>query len=400
MKIYISYPSRHLLSTKEWEDVCRKLVNRFAMTIKNKDETIEILNYHTERKGMKEDAPKQSLNYVKECIGLLSEADVVIMGKYFPNCKLCHIEHDCASAIGMEIINESRLPIPVIYPCNMLANEVKEEIKSKIDYQVNTKLRRRPCLSVIVVGNDAASQSYVRSKEKACEKVGIEQRTIHLDKDITQIKLNEVILEQSGDPDVDGILLQLPLPEHLDENEAINLINPEKDVDGLTPENLGRLLSNQYGFVPCTPLGCMAILDELGYSDLSGKKAVVCGRSKLVGKPVSLLLQQRNATVTVVHSKTEDLGRTIKQADILVVAVGSSKFVGEEWIKEGAVVIDVGINHVNGKLVGDCDTKSVAKKAAYVTPVPNGVGQMTVAMLLKNTYHAYVKNYAKRGVYL
>ena len=188
---------------------------------------------------------------------------------------------------------------------------------------------------------------------------------------------------------VDGILVQMPLPSHLDETAVLELIDPQKDVDGLHPMNAGCLLTNRPGFIPCTPQGVMAMLDSIGCKDLSGKRAVVCGRSNLVGKPVALLLQNRNATVTIVHSKTPDIEKIASQADILIVAMGVAQMVNENWVKEGAVVIDVGINRVNGKLVGDCDFESVAKKASYVSPVPKGVGPMTVCMLLSNTLDAY-----------
>ena len=188
---------------------------------------------------------------------------------------------------------------------------------------------------------------------------------------------------------MDGILVQMPLPDHLDETAALELIDPQKDVDGLHPMNAGCLLTNRPGFIPCTPQGVMAMLDSIGYKYLSGKRAVVCGRSNLVGKPVALLLQNRNATVTIVHSKTPNIEQIASQADVLIVAMGVSQMVNENWVKEGAVVIDVGINRVNGKLVGDCDFESVSKKASYVSPVPKGVGPMTVCMLLSNTLDAY-----------
>ena len=183
-------------------------------------------------------------------------------------------------------------------------------------------------------------------------------------------------------------LVQMPLPEHLDETTALELIDPQKDVDGLHHE-CRVFIDKSSGFIPCTPQGVMAMLDSIGYKDLSGKRAVVCGRSNLVGKPVALLLQNRNATVTIVHSKTPNIEQIASQADVLIVAMGVSQMVNENWVKEGAVVIDVGINRVNGKLVGDCDFESVAKKAIYVSPVPKGVGPMTVCMLLSNTLDAY-----------
>ena len=245
---------------------------------------------------------------------------------------------------------------------NILAESIKSSMKQKID-DIRAQKKRLPLLSVVLVGNNPASMSYVRGKEKACSSIGMLQKTIRLDENVSQEELSNVIMELNLDPEVDGILVQMPLPEHLDETAALELIDPQKDVDGLHPMNAGCLLTNRPGFIPCTPQGVMAMLDSIGYKDLSGKRAVVCGRSNLVGKPVALLLQNRNATV--------------------------SQMVNENWVKEGAVVIDVGINRVNGKLVGDCDFESVAKKASYVSPVPKGVGPMTVCMLLSNTLDAY-----------
>lgn len=271
---------------------------------------------------------------------------------------------------------------------NTLADRIKADMKQKID-DIRAEGARLPLLSVVLVGNDPASMSYVRGKEKACSSIGILQRTIRLDENVSQKELNDVIMSLNLDSEVDGILVQMPLPSHLDETAALELIDPQKDVDGLHPMNAGCLLTNRPGFIPCTPQGVMAMLDSIGCKDLSGKRAVVCGRSNLVGKPVALLLQNRNATVTIVHSKTPDIEKIASQADILIVAMGVAQMVNENWVKEGAVVIDVGINRVNGKLVGDCDFESVAKKASYVSPVPKGVGPMTVCMLLSNTLDAY-----------
>ena len=285
---------------------------------------------------------------------------------------------------------------------NILAESIKSSMKQKID-DIRAEGARLPLLSVVLVGNNPASMSYVRGKEKACAAVGIKTNTIRLsasitqeelervirDENVSQEELSNVIMELNLDPEVDGILVQMPLPDHLDETAALELIDPQKDVDGLHPMNAGCLLTNRPGFIPCTPQGVMAMLDSIGYKDLSGKRAVVCGRSNLVGKPVALLLQNRNATVTIVHSKTPNIEQIASQADVLIVAMGVSQMVNENWVKEGAVVIDVGINRVNGKLVGDCDFESVAKKASYVSPVPKGVGPMTVCMLLSNTLDAY-----------
>lgn len=269
-----------------------------------------------------------------------------------------------------------------------LSKKIKEKLKNKI-IKLKEAGKRIPLLTVIIVGEDPASQSYVRGKGKACQSVGMENRTIVLDASVTQERLLDVIQKQNKDPNVDGILIQLPLPAHLDENEAILSIDPTKDVDGLHPLNAGNLLTGRSGFVPCTPLGVMEMLKSVGLEDLKGKQAVVCGRSNLVGKPVALLLQEKNATVTVVHSKTKNIQSICSQADVLIVAMGKPKYVTSEWIKEGATVIDVGINRVNGKLCGDVDFDTVKDKVSYISPVPKGVGPMTVCMLLENTFKAY-----------
>ena len=271
-------------------------------------------------------------------------------------------------------------------------SELSLKIKADIQSQVNdlkAQGKRIPVLSVILVGDNPASQSYVRGKEKACISVGMENRTIVLDENISQEDLMDVVQEQNEDPNVDGILVQLPLPKHLNEKDIIDCIDPKKDVDGLHPYNAGCLLAGREGFVPCTPLGVMEMLASIGLDDLSGKKAVVCGRSDLVGKPLALLLQQKNATVTVVHSKTKEIEKICSQADILVAAIGRAKYITEEWIQPGAVVIDVGINRVDGKLCGDVDFDTIKEKTSYISPVPKGVGPMTVCMLLSNTLKAY-----------
>lgn len=275
----------------------------------------------------------------------------------------------------------------VIYG-NELSNTIKQSMKQKIE-DIKAEGQRLPLLSVVLVGENPASMSYVRGKERACSSIGMLQKTIRLKEDVSQEELSKVIMELNLDPDVDGILVQMPLPAHLDETKILELIDPQKDVDGLHPVNAGCLLTNRPGFVPCTPKGVMAMLESIGLHDLSGKRAVVCGRSNLVGKPVALLLQNKNATVTIVHSKTKDIEKVTSQADILIVAMGKPQMVNENWVKEGAVVIDVGINRVEGKLVGDCDFESVSKKASYISPVPKGVGPMTVCMLLSNTLDAY-----------
>lgn len=272
---------------------------------------------------------------------------------------------------------------------NQLAEEVKADLRQKVD-ALKEQGKRLPVLAVVLVGDNPASQSYVRSKANACISVGMENKTIVLDGDISQEALLEKVKELNADPNIDGILVQLPLPKHLDADSVIMAIDPNKDVDGLHPVNAGNLLTGRDGFVPCTPLGIMYMLKSVGYEDLAGKTAVVCGRSNLVGKPVALLLQNQNATVTIVHSKTPHIEAICSQADILVVAMGKEKMVKANWVKEGAVVIDVGINRMeNGKLCGDVYFEDVKAKTKAITPVPKGVGPMTVCMLLSNTYRAY-----------
>lgn len=275
----------------------------------------------------------------------------------------------------------------IIYGTELSA-KLKEQMKEQVQAW-KEEGRRLPCLTVILVGDNPASQSYVKSKGNACHAIGIENRTLVLDKNISQEELLEVIRQENASPDVDGILVQLPLPEGLDEISAINAISPDKDVDGLHPVNAGALLTGRKGFVPCTPKGCMAILKEAGLEDLAGKTAVVCGRSNLVGKPLALLLQNANATVTTVHSKTPNMKEICSQADILVAAIGRPEMITGEYIKDGAAVIDVGINRVDGKLKGDVLFAEAEPIASVITPVPKGVGPMTVCMLLDNTLEAY-----------
>ncbi len=271
---------------------------------------------------------------------------------------------------------------------NTLSQTLKEEMKKKID-KLGEEGKRIPMLAVILVGDNPASQSYVRSKEKACRSIGMQAAMIVMDKNVATEDVVRAVVKCNEDPDVDGILVQLPLPSHIDQQRVINTIDPRKDVDGLTISNAGRLVLGQKGLVPCTPKGIMAMIDSIGMSDLSGKRAVVIGRSILVGKPIALLLQERNATVTIIHSKTVDPEKIAHEADIVIAAIGVPRFITKGWIKEGAVVIDVGINRVDGKLVGDVDFDSVEQKVSWISPVPKGVGPMTVCMLLSNTLEAY-----------
>lgn len=245
-----------------------------------------------------------------------------------------------------------------------------------------------PCLAVLLVGEDPASQVYVRGKANDCAECGIESRVIRLDAATTQEELLAQIEALAADDAVHGILVQLPLPAHIDEAAVIAAIPPEKDVDGFTPVNAGRLLTGEPCFAPCTPAGCLRMIRSTGI-DITGKRAVVVGRSNIVGKPAALLLLAENATVTVCHSRTQNLADICREADILVAAVGRQGFITGDMIKPGAVVIDVGINRgADGKLHGDVDFAAASEKAAFITPVPGGVGLMTRAMLMKNTVAA------------
>jgi len=243
----------------------------------------------------------------------------------------------------------------------------------------------RPALAVILVGDDPASQVYVRNKKRAAEEVGIAARDYLYPQGCTRAELLATIRGINADPSVHGILLQLPLPRGMDEDEAIAAIAPEKDADGLHPESLGKLLCGKPSMVPCTPAGCLEILDHYGIA-LEGAEAVVVGRSRLVGKPLAQLLLARNATVTMCHTRTRDLGAHCRRADVLCVAAGRPRFVTGDMVKEGVVVIDVGVNRLDtGKLAGDVDFASVSPRARAITPVPGGVGPMTIAMLMRNT---------------
>ena len=245
-----------------------------------------------------------------------------------------------------------------------------------------------PGLAVIIVGEDPASQVYVNNKEKACAEVGFFSEKFALPESTTQQELNALVEELNARKDINGILCQLPLPAHLNDKEVINLISPEKDVDAFHPVNVGAIMIGDYNFLPCTPAGVMELIHSTGV-DISGKKAVVIGRSNIVGKPMAMLLLHENATVEITHSKTKNLSQITSQADILVAAIGKAKFVTADMIKDGAVVIDVGMNRdENGKLCGDVDYASAADKCSFITPVPGGVGPMTISMLMKNTLTA------------
>lgn len=269
----------------------------------------------------------------------------------------------------------------------VISAQIREEIAQKVQVY-SEKTGTRPGLAVIIVGDNPASQVYVRNKKKACEQVGFNSWVYEMPESTTQDELNALIDKLNCDSTVHGILVQLPLPKHLDEEEIILRIKPEKDVDAFHPYNVGRITIGDPKFLPCTPAGIMELLKRSNI-EISGKECVVIGRSNIVGKPMALLLLAENGTVTVCHSKTRDLKDVCKRADILVVAIGKADFVTADMVKEGAVVIDVGMNrNAEGKLTGDVDFASVSEVASYITPVPGGVGPMTITMLLQNTLTA------------
>ena len=276
----------------------------------------------------------------------------------------------------------------------LVSATVREEIKEKIA-EAGEKYGKTFKLTVIIAGNDPASEIYVRNKGKACEAVGIQSETIKLSENTSQEEIEKIVTDKVSDDSVDGILVQLPLPKTLDEKRVLKLIPPEKDVDGFTDANVGRLaLFSDDALCSCTPQGMIKLLD---YYDipLKGKHAVVVGRSNIVGKPMSLMLLRRDCTVTVCHSKTENLAKYTKDADILVCAVGKKHIITADMVKDGAVVLDAGINRVEGKIYGDADYEEISKKAAYITPVPGGVGPMTITMLMYNTYLAGMRKIKK-----
>jgi len=267
-----------------------------------------------------------------------------------------------------------------------LAKTIKSNLKEEVDLLKEKGIN--PKLAVILVGNDPASQVYVKNKNKACEVTGVEFEEYVLEENTTMEELLEIIHKLNDREDVNGILLQSPLPRHLDINVAFSEIAPEKDVDGFHPINVGKLTLGQDTFVACTPYGVMRMLDSYGI-DIQGKNAVIIGRSNIVGKPLIQCLLSKNATVTVCHSKTQNIKEITKNADILIAALGKAEFVTEDMVKDNAVVVDVGINRIdNGKIVGDVDFENVSKKASYITPVPGGVGPMTIAMLMENVVKA------------
>lgn len=267
------------------------------------------------------------------------------------------------------------------------AKQIKLDIKQEVE-ELKTKYRKTPKIAIVLVGCNSASEIYVRNKIKAASFVGMEHELVNLDESITMEELLSVVERLNNDDTVNGIIVQLPLPKHLDEHTVINHISNEKDADGFGLENKGKLFSGLGCFKPATPLGIMYLLERYNI-DIEGKSAVVVGRSNIVGKPMALMLLEKNATVTIAHSRTKNLQEVTKNADILVVAIGKAKFITEDMVKDGAVVIDVGINRVDGVLYGDVDFDNVVNKASYITPVPGGVGPLTIAMLLKNTVEAF-----------
>ena len=268
----------------------------------------------------------------------------------------------------------------------LISTQIKDELKEEV-----AELKKKGiegCLAVIQVGNDPASSVYVRNKKKACEYVGIKSLSYELAEETTADEILKLIEKLNADASVNGILCQLPLPKHIDEDKVIDAIDPKKDVDGFSPQSVGAMVIGKPGFLPCTPAGIIQLLKRSNI-DIDGKSCVVVGRSNIVGKPMSLLMLRENATVTVCHSHTKDLKEVCKNADILIVAIGKPKFIDASYVKDGAVVIDVGIHRNDeNKLCGDVNFDSVMPKASHITPVPGGVGPMTIAMLMSNCVEA------------
>lgn len=271
--------------------------------------------------------------------------------------------------------------------------EVSEAVKLRVADEVKELKANgiEPCLAVILVGDDPASRVYVNNKKKGCEQTGMNSFEYALPEETTTDELIALIEKLNGEKDVHGILCQLPVPEHIDEEKVLNAISPDKDVDAFHPVNCGKVMTGDYTFAPCTPAGMVEMLKYYNIP-IAGKHCVIIGRSNIVGKPMAMLMLKENATVTVCHSRTQNLAEITKQADILVAAVGRPKFVTPDMVKDGAVVLDVGINRMeDGKLCGDVDFDAVCEKTSYITPVPGGVGPMTITMLLKNTLAAAEK---------
>lgn len=275
----------------------------------------------------------------------------------------------------------------------LVASEIRKGLKSEVD-SIRTEYDKVPGLAVIIVGNNPASEVYVRNKEKACAEIGIRSLRFSLPEDVSEKEILDIISELNSDSDVNGILVQLPLPKGLDENKILSAIDVNKDVDGFSAYQTGRLTLGQEALTSCTPTGIMELLKYYNV-DLTGKHAVVVGRSNIVGKPMALLLLKSNATVTVCHSKTNNIADITRTADIVVVAIGKPGFLTTDMIKDGAVVVDVGITRTENGLKGDVDYENVSKKASLITPVPGGVGPMTITMLMSNTVKAFFMQNAR-----
>ena len=281
------------------------------------------------------------------------------------------------------------------------SSDIKSELSVLVD-ELMKKGKRPPHLAAVLVGNDGASLTYVGSKVRSCEKIGYQSTLIHLPETISEDELLEQIHSLNTDKEIDGFIVQLPLPKHIDEEKVLMAVDPHKDVDGFHPTNFGKMALDMESFIPATPYGIVELLDRYKI-DISGKHAVVIGRSNIVGRPMSILLSRKsspgNATVTLTHSRTKNLETITKEADIVVSALGVPNFLTQDMIKEGAIIIDVGITRVPDDskpkgyvITGDVDYENVKEKASYITPVPGGVGPMTIAMLLQNTYHAYIRH--------
>ena len=275
-----------------------------------------------------------------------------------------------------------------------LSDKILKEIENEHS-ELQAKVGRKAGLAVIIVGENPASQIYVRNKIRACERVGFHSETIRFDENITEENLLLEIEKLNNDNNIDGILVQLPIPKHINELKVINAISAEKDVDGFHTTNIGKMMiGDETGFLPCTPAGVIQMFEEYNI-DLEGKDVLVIGQSNIVGKPMTLLLINKRATVQVCNSKTKNLPEKLQKADVVVAAAGSPKLVKGSDVKEGVVVIDIGINRVDGKICGDVDFEEVSQKASYITPVPGGVGPMTIAMLIKNTFKSYKQKIGK-----
>lgn len=286
----------------------------------------------------------------------------------------------------------------VLIDGKLVSEKTRETIKIEVE-KIKSEFNTTPGLAVIVVGNDPASAVYVRNKHKACLSAGIKSYQIEFPENTSESELLRKIEGLNNDNSVNGILVQLPLPNHISENKVIGAIAPQKDVDAFHPENVGKIMIGRYDFLPCTPAGIIKLLDFYNI-EISGKKCVVIGRSNIVGKPMSMLLLERNGTVTICHSRTQNLKQITSEADILIAAIGKPEFITVDMVKPGAVVIDVGINRLSdGRLVGDVNFESVAQIASHITPVPGGVGPMTIAMLLSNTIVATKKQLENRKTF-